>query len=110
MARTTYVFCPKKRKMVLKGTEHVEHTASRGPMVIGPLQPFQSPITGEEITSREQLKRHNRAHGVTNAQDYSPQWFESKARERQAVLNGTTPEARRERVAAIQAAMQKHRS
>ncbi len=58
MSRTTYVYCKRAKKMVLKGTEHVEHTASRGPMVIGPLQPFTSPITGEEITSREQLKRH----------------------------------------------------
>lgn len=110
MARTTYVYCQKARKMVLKGTEHDEHDDRKGPMVIGPMQPFTSPITGEEITSREQLKRHNRAHGVTNSADYSPEWYQKKAKERQAVLNGTTPEARRERVAAIQAAMQKHRS
>lgn len=109
MARATYVYCPKARKVVPKGTEYDEHDDRKGPMVIGPLTPFMSPITGEEITSREQLKRHNRAHGVTNAADYSPEWFEKKAKERQAVLNGTTPEARRERVEAIQAAMRNHR-
>ena len=110
MARATYVYCPRARKVVLKGTEYDDHAESKGPMIIGPLTPFRSPITGEEITSRAQLRRHNREHGVTNSADYSPAWYERKAKEREATLSGNTQEARRERVAAIQAAMQKHRS
>ena len=110
MARTTYVYCKKAKKMVLKGTEHDEHNdRPGGPMVIGPLEPFISPVTGEEITSRAQLARHNRANGITNSQDYSPEWYQRKEQERRNVLSGNTEAAKRERVEALHAAIHKHR-
>ena len=91
--------------MVEKGLEQQIDPVTRGPMIIPPLQPFISPITGEEITCREQLRRHNRAHGVTNSADYSPEWMERKAKERHAQATGDTPQARAERIEALKHAL-----
>ena len=103
---TTMVYCHKKKKMVDKGTEWREAEVS-SPMIIGPLKPFISPITREEITSREQLRRHNREHGVTNLQDYSQEYIDSRAKERVARMQGQNHEAKMERIKAIQKAMRK---
>lgn len=37
---------------------------SRGVQVMSDIEPFVSPIDGKEITSRSQLREHERAHGV----------------------------------------------
>ena len=105
MAIETYVFCQVTGKMVKKGTEQRIDPATRAPMIIPPLKPFISPITGEEITCREQLRRHNREHGVTQSADYSPEWMERKAKESHDAATGNTPEARRERIEAIKHAI-----
>lgn len=100
------VFCPTRKKMVDKGTEiNPNDDRPRGPMVIGPLEPFVSPVTGETISSREQLRRHNRAHGVTNSQDYSPEFLARRAKERHREATGDTPQAAAERRALIMRAM-----
>jgi hypothetical protein len=106
---TTYVFCKTKMKMVIKGTErNHQDDAPRGHMVIGPLEPFHSPITGEEITSRKQLAAHNKAHGVTNSADYSKEWYQSKEKQRHRELNGDTKRQRNERIADLQNAMRRN--
>ena len=53
------------------------------PMIMKPLN-FVSPITREVISSRAQLARHNKTHGVTNSADYSGGYIERKANERNA--------------------------
>ena len=58
--------------------------------IIGDLEPFLSPVSGEIITSRSQLREHNLRHGVTNTADYGPDWFTRKAKERNALLSGTS--------------------
>ena len=105
MSKTTYVYCQVAKKMVEKGSEQQLDPVTKAPMIIPPLKPFISPITGEEITCREQLRRHNRDHGVTNSADYSPEWMERKAKERIARANGDTPQARQERIEAIKHAI-----
>jgi len=97
MAITTYVFCHKKKKMVEKGTEVGKYEASGAPMIIPPIKPFISPITGEEITCRAQLARHNKAHGVTNSQDYSAEYLEKRARERHEQATGQDAQSTQER-------------
>ncbi len=109
MPVTTYVFCPVKKKMVRKGTEQRIDQTTGAPMIIPPLKPFISPITGEEITCREQLRRHNRDHGVTHSQDYSPEWMERKAAERERAACGDTPQDRAERIEIIKQAMNRSR-
>jgi hypothetical protein len=65
-----------RRKWVYDPTtkEMVEVTYGRAssvdaPAVWGDLKPFVSPITGEHITDRGQLRRHMKANGVTFADD-----------------------------------------
>lgn len=41
-----------------------------------------SPIDGTDIGSRAKRREHMRAHGLADASDYSPGWYEKKARER----------------------------
>lgn len=36
----------------------------RAPGVMGDIKPFVSPIDGKEISSRSQLREHERRHGV----------------------------------------------
>jgi hypothetical protein len=57
-------------------------------LIIGDIEPFKSPIDGTLITSRSKLRDHNKRHGVTNVQDYGPEWFTRKAKERADNLNG----------------------
>lgn len=44
--------------------EFKEAPASRGLFVMGDIQPFVSPIDRTEISSRSQLREHERKHGV----------------------------------------------
>ncbi len=99
----TRVFCKVTQKMVDKGDEL--HEDKSGLMIIPPLEPFVSPITGEEITSRDQLRRHNKAHGVTDRRDYSQEWYEAKQKENYRKSIGDTPEDRRDRIETIKRAM-----
>jgi hypothetical protein len=101
--RKTFVFDPEKKKMVPK-EEYVAQN-QRHHMVIPPLEEFQSPITGEIIRNREQLRAHNRQHGVTNIADYSNEWYQKKAVERKRIATGQTPEAKAERIAALKKAI-----
>ena len=103
----TMVYCPVEKKMVVKGTEQRIDQTTGAPMVIPPLKPFVSPITGEEITSREQLRRHNRAHGVTDSRDYSQEYYERKAEENHRKSIGDTPADRADRIETIKRAMQR---
>lgn len=105
--RKSWVQDPKTGKLVPKD----EYVRDQDPTlyIIGDVDSFKSPIDGTVITDRAQLRRHMREHGVTDARDYSPDYYRTKARERKASLNGTTPAARRERIEAIKYAMEKHR-
>lgn len=67
----------------------------------GDIESFVSPIDGSVISDRSHLRAHNKRHGVTNVADYGPDWFGRKRKEREAVLNGTTTEAKRSRRAAL---------
>ena len=58
---TVYVYSRQLGKVVPKH----EAPENVGPVVIEDLQtPFESPVDGSMITSRADLRRHNRQHGV----------------------------------------------
>jgi hypothetical protein len=65
-----------------RGSEPV----AEGPMVIGDIQPYQSQITGEMITSRSQHREHLRMHNCVEVGDQvhhlkpSPPSYESAKR------------------------------
>ena len=50
----------------------------------GDIEPFISPIDKSIISSRAQLREHNRRHNVTNAADYSPEFIAQRRRQREA--------------------------
>ena len=103
--RTTYVFCHKRKKMVPKGEEY-NQLGQQSPSIQGPLEPFVSPITGEVISSREQLRRHHREHGTTDARDYSPEFLQRREDERQLRARGAHPDDRADRIRHLKRAMQ----
>ena len=78
-----------------------------GLYILPDIQPFVSPITGEEITSRNKMQRHMKEHEVTRAEDYSPQYYEKAAQERERRLNFATPEDRQDRIEALKYALEK---
>jgi hypothetical protein len=69
-----------------------------GVAILEDIEPFKSPITGEVISSRSQLRQHNKEHGVTDSRDYSANFFERKAREREIAMNGRSAADRRHRI------------
>lgn len=50
---------------------------SRQHMVMEDIKPFVSPIDGTIITTRPQLAKHQKEHGVTNSADYSPEYLKN---------------------------------
>jgi hypothetical protein len=70
-----------------------EKAEVNAPSVLPQIAAFTSPIDGQEITCRSQLRKHNEKHGVTNASDYSAGYIEKKAHQRvdagQEFLNQT---------------------
>ena len=59
--RRVYVYCPVARKVVPK---HEAERAVSPEMVTDLQRPIKSPIDGTMLTSRRDLRRHNRTHGV----------------------------------------------
>ena len=41
-----------------------------GPMVIGDIEPFLSPVTDKLVGSRSQLRQHNRDHNVVDRREF----------------------------------------
>lgn len=82
MTRRKFVYDPETKEMV-------EVTAGRpadvdAPVVWGDQKEFRSPVTGEMITDRGQLRRHMKIHGIAPAHE----------------LAGTAERVRRERARA----------
>ena len=102
--RGRFIQDPDTLKLVPAG-EYVPKERPQYAAIHGPLEAFVSPIDGTVIDDRAKLRAHNKRHGVTNVQDYGPDWFPRKAAEREAALRADTPKAKRERVEAIQHAL-----
>jgi hypothetical protein len=54
----------------------------------GDIESFVSPIDGTVITDRKQYREHNKRHGVVNADEFTPEFYEKKAKERADVYEG----------------------
>lgn len=63
MARTTYIQDPVTHKLIPK-SEYYAHADVNAPMIMGDIQPYQSMIDGQMITSRSQHRNHLRQHGM----------------------------------------------
>ncbi len=107
MTRKTYIQDPMTGKLVLKNSYVPKsfHTHA----VHGDIESFTSPITGEVISDRGQLRRHNRENGVTDSRDYSRKSNEKRSKEMDLERRGQTPQAKKERIELIKQACEQHR-
>ena len=69
--------------------------------VLGSPEAFKSPVTGEEISDRGRLRRHNKEHGITDIRDYGPGYFQRKAVEQDLERRGQTKAAKQDRIEII---------
>lgn len=104
--RKTYIWDKERQTFVEK---HKYRCEPKGPMVMPDIEPFKSPVTGEVITSRPKRNLHMKAHEVTDASDYSPEFRERASRERMERLTGQTRQDRAERIEALKYALEKNR-
>jgi hypothetical protein len=75
---------------------------------MGDLPDFVSPIDGTVVHGRAGLRRHNKAHNVTNPADFTEEWRKKRI-ERDKFYSGDTSYDSERRKAAIIRAMEKHR-
>ena len=59
-----------------------------GAAIHGDIEPFVSPVDGTVISDRKQLREHNKRNDVVNSQEFSQQWLDKKAKERQDFFDG----------------------
>ncbi len=75
----------------------IDEAAARqdGHFIQGDIDAFVSPIDGSVIRDRKQYREHCKKHGVVPASEFSPEFYERKAKERERALNcERTPEER----------------
>lgn len=66
-----------------------EQYRGAGPLIVPDIEPYQSIITGETISSRSQHRAHLRKHGCIEVGDQRPQFLDQKyERERQRPVWG----------------------
>ena len=106
MPNKSWIQCPITYRLIPRDEYVRAKTSSHH--IMEDIKPFVSPIDGTIISSRPKLEAHNKRHGVTNSADYSQAHFDKAAARRQAVIQGNTPEAKRERIETIQRAMHQH--
>ena len=56
--------------------------------VHGDIESFVSPVDGSVITDRKQLREHNKRNNVVNAGEFTPEFYERKAKERANFYQG----------------------
>lgn len=106
--RGSWVYDKALEKMVPRDEYYSQQPVDKSASILKPLDPFISPIDGKLIDDRSKLRAHNKEHGVTNAADYGPQYFERRQKEMHNETIGNTKEAKRERVETIKEAMHRH--
>lgn len=106
--RRSYRYDEATGKMV-EYTNSWSRKEAKSAFVQGDIQAFVSPINGEVISDRGQLRRHMKIHGVTNPSDYKDH-FEKKKRERELYNSGVHPKQIAERREAASDAYEKVRN
>ena len=68
--------------------DEYERPKERGHFVQGDVQSFVSPVDGSVITDRKQLREHNRKNDVVSADEFSPEFYARKQKERDRTYTG----------------------
>ena len=71
-----------------------------GVAIHGVFEPFKSPVDGSIISTNKQLRDHNEKNNVVNADEFSPEFYERKAKERAEFYQGkrSTQQIQRDRM------------
>ena len=85
MAR--YIQHPITNKLI-PTDEYVRPKETGSAAVFGDLQSFVSPVDGTIITDRKQLREHNLRNNVVSADEFSPEHYARKKRERDDFFEG----------------------
>ncbi len=77
--RKTYIYNHGTKEIILKTNPH----QSKGYAVISDVEPFKSPIDGTVLSSRSQIRDHERKHQVRQCgNDYTssvkPSWWDNR--------------------------------
>jgi len=92
------IFGDKKAVTSSKRFDGQSGESKSGVYIVSDIEPFKSPITGELITTRSQLRQHHKDHGTTDVRDYSPEYFSKKQNERAQAIRGQRPSDRKDRI------------
>ena len=76
-SKSSYVQDPETGKLVPRD-EYIRPDTVNAPMVHGDFKAVKSPITGEEITCRGKLRKHQKQHDIVDSRDYSPEYMKKK--------------------------------
>ena len=97
MASWRQVWSPEKERYVLvpKDESALQRDIDHGIIVKGKFDAFQSPIDGSVIRTQKDYLEHCRRHNVVPADEFSPEWYEQKAKERAATFAGERSSAQR---------------
>lgn len=108
MTRQCWVQHPITLKLIPKD-EYIPPAKKREYAAVhGDIEAFKSPIDGSIIDDRRKLREHNHRHGVTRIEDYGPDYFERKHRERSAAMTGQDSRNKQQRIDAIREALHRH--
>ena len=55
---------------------------------MGDIESFVSPVDGSVISDRRQLREHNKRNNVVNADEFTPEFYAGKAKERADFYQG----------------------
>lgn len=99
------IFGTKEERKVRHAKEAAEEAANfvklekahKSAYINGAFTPFKSPVDGSIVSTRCQLKAHNKKHGVTDMRDYGGDWFKQRGEEMHNEKIGNTAQAKRER-------------
>lgn len=105
MTKKSYIQDRTTGKLIPK--EDYTDPRNRGVMIQADIEPFISPITKEVITSRSQLRLHNKKHGVTDSRDYSSDFIKKRSDARVNEMMGKTPQAHAERIECVKRTLEK---
>jgi len=98
--KRSYVWDSKLGKLVEK-TKY----SFRSHFVRDDIESFVSPIDGSIVNSRSDYREHCIRHDVVNSQEFTPEFYAKKAKERQDFYEGKT--GRKERLADLSRAYNK---
>ena len=83
MPRWRQSYNPETGKNELIPIDEAAIRRDAGVAIHGPIEPFVSPVDGTVISCRKQLREHNKRNNVVSSDEFSPEFYERKAAERE---------------------------